>query len=488
MKFVFIAHECYPMPIAYHIANEGHEVIFGIVDNYDDLDNGIEAHEKPEEKDQRLSNYDNLIEKCDHKKVLRFLKTVPVNEQDDYFFFFDFNDMHNVAQEILDMGFKNGLFPTEFYYDMEKNRTEAKEFVKKHYIRVKIADTFDFQTIEEGIEHLNESEDIFVLKSNGNVGKTIVPVSDDPEVARKLIIDALETEKKNYEEQGFVLEKKILNCIEVTPVIVFYNGKPIYTLAEFENKEFGAGNIGVQKGGNQNLSIRTNLNAEINKIAFPEIIYDLAMNQPGLAIFDIGLLYDGKDFYFTEFCAMRYGWDGIFAEMVMRDDGKPFVADYFKDIVKGKNPLKNKYGASVRLFNIEGKYEETHEAKDNLLIFWDESIENNLFLYRVKEDDDRMVSVGGLDLIGAATGAGNTVEEAVNKAYDCVEKFHFEKLYYRPKFDFLSKDYKTSILNRVEAMKPFMIDDPKILSKMQAIKSSNLPEKDKNRFLMEAIK
>lgn len=457
MKFVFITYEFYPFPLALHLMDEGREVLIGVVENYEDIGLGPSKNkEKPEERKMRLSNYDGLIEKDTLKDVFEFLKKVPESEKDDYFFFFDYSDMYKVSEKILDMGFKNGLFPTEFYYEMEKDRQRAKEFVKENYDRVKVAEAHDFKKIEDGIELINSSDDIYVLKSNGNLGKTVVPVGDNANIARMILTNTLQKYRKDYEAQGFMLEKKILNALEVTPVMVFYDGKPVYSLVEFENKEYGAGNIGVQKGGNQALSGRTKLSAEINKIAFPEIIYELAKAQPGLSIFDAGLLYDGKDFWFTEFCAMRYGWDGIFSEIVMRDNGKPFVADYFEDIIKGQNPLKNKYGASLRLFNLEGNPEETENAESGAPMYWDESIENNLFLYRAKEKDGEIVSVGDVDALGVMTAAGNSINSAVEKLYERIDKFYFEKLYYRPKFDFLSTDYGSSILSRMEALKKFL--------------------------------
>ncbi len=365
--------------------------------------------------------------------------------------------MYKIAEKVLRMGFSNGLFPTKFYYDMEKEREMAKKFVKKNYKGIIVADAFNFTSIKDGIKFLNEAqEDTYVLKSNGNRAKTIVPKSGDVEEGKKILIEALTKQKKEYEEGGFLLEKKIPNCLEVTPVMVFYNGKPIYSIVEFENKEFGAGNIGLQKGGNLSLSVKTPIDCELNRISFPDAIYELAQKQPGLSVYDVGLLYDGDDFYFTEFCAMRFGWDGIFSEMVMRDDGNPFVGNYFEDIVKGKNPIINNYGASVRLFNIHGDTGCTFICEDGIVVEWDESVENNLFFYQIKKKGKETVTVGGFDLLGVATGASNILETAVSKAYEVVDAVNFEKLYYRPKFDFLSMDYKSSILNRFSAMKPFI--------------------------------
>jgi len=464
MKFVFFNLEPYPLPLAAHLIVEGYEVLVGTLQSANRLMiTGLKSTESTEDKKQRLSIYDGLIKKQTADEILKFLWNVPKNERDDYFIFFDYNNMYNIAEQCLKMGFKNGLFPTKWYYRMEKERAMAKKFVKENYKDIKVAESIDFKTVQDGIKFINDSEDkIYVLKSNGNQAGTIVPKTDDVEEGKKILIEALTKQKKGYEAGGFLLEEKIPNCLEVTPVMVFYDGEPVYSLVEFECKNLGSGDIGLQKGGNLALSVKTEFDCELNKISFPKAVYDLAKKHPGFAIFDIGLLFNGEDFYFTEYCAMRFGWDGIFSEMVMRDEGSPFVGKYFEDVVAGKNPLSNKFGASVRLFNLGGN-KNTEDGgntgslpEEDKTVEWDDSISNNLFLYMLKKKGKECVSVGGFDFLGVATGASDVLETAVNKAYDVVSKVQYENLYYRPKFDFLSMDYKSSILNRLSAIKPFL--------------------------------
>ncbi|MFD1558367.1 hypothetical protein ACFSHT_22505 [Paraburkholderia silviterrae] len=457
MKFVFFFYDCYPLPLAAHLRMEGYDVILGVVPTLSYLNlPGVKDEEKSDERYQRHSTYQGLMERKTAEEVIKMLAMVPRSQRDDYFIFFDYNNMYPIAERLVKMGYRNGLLPTEWYYRMEKERALAKSFVKKHYPLVKVAEARNFKSAKDGITFLQQSESVYVLKSNGNSGGTKVPRTDDPQEGRELLIEALTKEKSAYEAGGFLLEEKIPNCQEVTPVMVFYDGEPVYSLAEFESKSFGAGDIGIQKGGNLALSVKTDLGCRLNEVAFPEIVYELAQKQPGLAIFDVGLLYNGEDFYFTEFCAMRYGWDGLFSEMVMRDDGSPFVGNYFTDIANGRNPLVNTYGASVRLFNIGGGGEKTDKSPDDIDVKWKDAAENNLFWYGIKKKSGSIVSVGRFDLLGVATGASDVMETAVEKVYDVVDTVTFENLYYRPKFDFLSHAYKSSIPNRLSSLTPFM--------------------------------
>ena len=96
-------------------------------------------------------------------------------------------------------------------------------------------------------------------------------------------------------------------------------------------------------------------------------------------------------------------------------------------------------------------------AGDDIPVTWDDAQSNNLFLYMVKEKKGEVVTVGGFDFLGCATGASDVLETAVSKAYAVVDAVTCETKYYRPKFDYLSMEYKSSILNRLAAIKPFLV-------------------------------
>jgi len=47
------------------------------------------------------------------------------------------------------------------------------------------------------------------------------------------------------------------------------------------------------------------------------------------------------------------------------------------------------------------------------------------------------------------TGSGHTIDEAVRNLFENVESFSLAGVYYRPQSDYLSRDYQSSILNRL---------------------------------------
>lgn len=456
MKYVFFIDDHYSYPIVKHLLDEGQDVTAAIVK---DRSKYISKRSEPSVEDKfdkfDLECYEGIVKKRDTDDVLKEMKSV--KDKDSYFFFFDGNEFYKIAEELLKMGFRNGLMPTSLYNRFESDRDLGKKIVEKFYKDISVADRFVFKKVEDGIKKIEGGNDIYVLKGNGDFGETVVPTSDNVEISKKLIINILNKYKTEYEKAGFVLEKKIVGGLEVSPTLVFWNGKPVYSVAEVESKQFGAGNIGVMKGGNIVLSVQTDIDCKLNKMAFPDIIYKLAAKQPGFAIYDAGLLLKDDKFYFLEYCGMRPGYDSIYAQMSMSSDGgRLAIEKYFSDIMSGKNPLKNKYGAAVRLFNIEGDREKTFISKSERIVLWDEKVNDSLFLYRIKKSGDNVVVVGGLDFFGAMTGVGKTAVEAADNVYKNIDLISFERLYYRPKFDFLSTDYQTSLMNRLKAVEKFI--------------------------------
>jgi len=452
-NYAFITRDFHILPVADRLRDDGKNVILGM----------IQEEENPKtpkgKSDARLSLYEGIIERYDAEDVIDWLeKKVPESERDQWFVMFDYGDLWEYSERALKAGYTRGLFPTEEGYELEKDRQKGKEFAKKHYPGLKVAEVHEFKKVEDAIKFLEEDkENIYVLKSEGSNAETVVPQTEDVDLGRRQVIGALRTEAKDYEKGGFTLEPRILKPIELSPVMLFWNGKPLFSLVELENKPLGAGNIGRLTGGCQNLSIRTPLNCELNRLAFPPIVYEMAKKVPGIGLFDAGLLYDGKDFLFTEFCAQRWGFDGIFSEIAMCGDehGHGNCARHFDMIAKGESPLLHQYGASVRLFQTEpnGKHPDMYEG--GYFCDWLTEVSDQLFLYCIEgkemPDGKRGFIANGYEKdVGVCTGTGDTAMEAVNNAYRCAEGFALNGLYYRPKFDFTSKDYFTSIFNRLD--------------------------------------
>lgn len=436
-QYIFITSECDPLPIAWRLQEEGHLVLVGIVDE-------LMAKASPGILEKRSRLYDGLLEKRDAEKLLA--EMAGYSAKDQWFVMFDYGDLWPWAERALAMGFRKGVFPTESGYQLEEDRQAGKAFAKKHYPALHVNEANSFKTVEEAAAFLEENPDtVYVLKADASSAETVVPITNDPELARRQLLGALQSEGKEYEKDGFTLEEKIQNAIELSPVMVFWEGEPLFSLVEIENKGYGAGNVGRLTGGCQNLSIQTPLDCRLNRIAFPPVVEQMAKRHPGAGIYDAGLLWDGQRFQFTEFCGQRWGWDGIFSEIAMSGG----CGAHFESLRAGQSPLRHEYGASVRLFQTQPDPEVADTFEDGYAMAWKEDVAEQLYFYCMTErEDGAKVSVGYRKDLGVATGASRFLEEAVESAYDAVRGFAMTGAYYRPKFDFCSRDYATSIMNR----------------------------------------
>lgn len=176
MKFAFFTFLGDSLPIAKRLIDEGNEVLVGQVSSSEKLkvEGWFGAKEAPEKKRRRLSLYNNILDKLDADELIKRLIFERDKNKEDYFVFVDHNNLCEYGEKLLSLGF-SGLIPNRDDYEREKDRTKAKAFVEKNYDMLEVPESFSFKYIQEGIDLVDDSGDCWVLKSNGNLGTTIVP-------------------------------------------------------------------------------------------------------------------------------------------------------------------------------------------------------------------------------------------------------------------------------------------------------------------------
>lgn len=429
---------------AYHLKQEGYDVTLGQVQDRKELKNN-DPTEDPEEKKERLTQYDGMLKKVPAKELVKAL--LKVKNKDEYFIFCDQNSLWFYSEILLKAGFTNGLFPTKEDFEMEKDRNKAMEFVKANYPGIEMIPHTEVNGADEAIKFLEENEGIFVIQSGGDFVSTYVPQTDDAELAKNESIGQLNKHKELYNKGKVILKTKLIDPIEITPQSIFYNGKLVFTDLDIETKNIGDGaNNGNQVGCGSNLIIKTDISEKLNKIAFPPIVFELAKKHTGLFAWDVSLyIHEGK-VYFGEFCPNRLGYDASMTEMDMSGG----AGEYFESIARGINPLKRKFGVAIRLFNLSKKCDQNVSY---------EGIEPHTWLYQVKEKDGQQVSVADCWDLGVLTASADTIDKAVEDLYNYEDKFSFKELYTRTRNDFLA-DYPTSIMNRFNAINHNWIEAP----------------------------
>lgn len=450
LNFIIFYHSNTPiLSIAHKLEKEGNRVILATIEDSKKilLPEELKGNkpEDPKEEKLRMSLYDGIIEKYSADEVLKIAKRI--KDKENWIVLTDSNSNFQYAEKMLEMGFTKGMFPLQEDREMESDRKKAKDFVREHYPEIKVAEVKTFKTIEEGIAFLNESEDLWVLKSCGDAGTTICPATEDPEIACTEIIAALEEMQSDYEENGFLLEPRILEPIELTPEMTWISGAPIFSFLDIEIKTI-AGGSAIQTGCVLMLAVKTELEDRINKIAFPPIIHEMAKKRTGTFVYDLSILIDKKGvMWFGEYCSMRKGYDSWTVELAMSsdDEGAKVVTPYFSSLLYKKNPLRKRYGVGVRLLNIgnggkmvdEGTVEVACEA------------EKNTYLFEVKKKDDKLISTTYCYDFAVVTSSCDDLQEAVEECYEAVDKVMFEGKYFRTREDFESYGYSASILRRL---------------------------------------
>ena len=436
LKIIWLSFDGLGFSVAYKLLQEGNEVRIGMVQDIKSLENG--KTEDAEDKKLRLQSYKGILHVEDADKLLEEMATF--ENKDEWFVVCDFNNLWKYSEKCLKMGFTNGFFPTKADFDLESDRKAGKEIVEKHYPELTIGEVEEFKKAKDGIDYINQSNDTHVLKGYDESADTVCPVDKVDYLAKLKLIKTLEKDPKYYESKGYILEKKIKDPCEITPEAQFYNGKLVMMTVDIESKPIAAGDEGKQTGCAQNLVMQLDQSSKLAKMAFPPYVFEQAKKHTGLFVWDASILFKDKP-YFGEFCANRWGWDSIQTEIAMC----PSVTDYFKGLLAQKNPLKYKYGVAVRGFN-------DNKEKGEQEMNWMQETDKDTFIYDIKLDKEDKVTTGywGIDLV-VFTGAGNTIDEALNKAHKAKDNFSFPNMIGRPKFDF-SADYPTGIMKRYKYM------------------------------------
>jgi len=446
MKFAIFTFDGYGLPVAQHLQDEGEDVIVGMVEDICEVQPDVDiksAEETDEDKARRLKLYDGIVEKQSAKSLVKRL--LEDKNPGEWFVFLDLNHLFRIADALRGKGFA-GNFPTSEDFCYEIDRERAKDFVERNYGLVNVAAKHRFAKVEEAKAFLESSEEIWVLKGLLEDARTVVPDVSEPSLAHLQLLDALQNEREDYEAAGFILELMIPNALELTPAKIYKDGNPVYSYMCIENKPLGAGNVGPMTDCAQDLVFATDLEDKINKIAFPPIVDEMARQHEGLFFWDASLYADPRTgkIYFGEFCANRPGYSSLYTEMALAGSASKF----FTQLAAGKPPYaSNVVAGSVRMFNL---HQDKGDPLAGSTIAFTDRAKEGLWLLDAQLRGKRIASVGFKKDLAVATGSGHSVSEAAKRAYRNVDEFSFEGSFYRPLSDFLSHDYNSSILNRLD--------------------------------------
>lgn len=444
-KYIFFSTYFESASLAWHLQKEGKDVIFAVVNNLKNI--GEDELEDKEAKERRLGMWKGILNVQKAEDTIERMKLI--EDKDEYFVICDFNNLYGYAKKIKNMGFNHGLLPTKFDFELEADRQMAKDFVQSYYPELKVAEVTEFKTIEEGIEMIQNSEEFWALKGNAPGAATVVPCTKVLEFAKDEIISCLTAHKQDYEKGGYILERQIRDGVEFCTQCVYYNGKRVAYSVDIENKAFGSGNCGCKVGCAFDMVVAIPSDAVVVPKVFSDAMDKLASKHTGLFYADCNTILKDGELYFLEFCSNRMGYDAIQTECAMAGS----VSNYFESLANGENPYVNKYGVCVRGLNMN-KDEKGALLKD-IPMRWSEESEDSIWPYDMKKDEKsgKMVNSGyDWELLSVFTGASDDPDFAIIKAYEAIESFSFDEMYFRSKGDFEDRSYQGNILDRLDGI------------------------------------
>lgn len=443
MKFALFDIDGHGMPLSFHLQEEGNDVWVGQVSRWEKLQ--MTHPETDDTRHKRLALYDGLFErKWDADRLLSFLIGQPRSSREDWFVFCDFNYLWSYADKLRAAGYR-GLLPTRNDFELEKDRRKAKKLIKEKYPAVTLGEYKEFNKVADGLKFLKDNQDtLFVLKGFAEDASTVVPESDEPEINRALLEDALTREKKEYEREGFVLEEKIPDLVEFTPEAISAFGNIVGVTVDIEHKILGS-RRGYLTGCTLDLVLWQDGNLDLFR-KFLAPLSDMMLRENEITYWDLSILYSPEtgEFYPGEFCMNRPGYNALFTELATAQNATAYVERLFNG-----EPLQQKdtekIGVSARMFDLLG------EARREQLLIADIA-DPNVWAWDVQKKNGKLYTTGLDRNTLIVTGAGETIEQGLDTLYETLDNVHYDSGYVIEKREWYDVQGHENILKRLKIL------------------------------------
>ncbi len=321
---------------------------------------------------------------------------------------------------------------------LEGSKDFAKAFMKKYSIPTAAYGTYESGNLQEGYAMLEKMNPPYVLKADGLAAGKGVLIIDDLEKAKQELEQMISGEKFGEASRRVIIEE-FLKGIELS-VFILTDGHSYIRLPEAKDyKRIGEGDTGLNTGGMGSISPVNFAGKEfMNKVEeriIKPTLYGLRsenITYEGFIFF--GLINVGGDPYVIEYnCRMG---DPEAEAVIPRI--KSDLLDLFEGVANHtlsevKYAADDRYTASVMLVSkgYPGAYEKGKEISGL------ENVEKCVLFHAgtSRDIEKETIKTSGGRVI-AVTSYGQTMEEALNNAYENAEQIKFEGKYYRSDIGF----------------------------------------------------
>lgn len=340
-----------------------------------------------------------------------------------------------LALGIVDEFQKHGLRiwgPTKAAARLESSKAFAKDFMRRHNLPTAKFEIFN--NFEKAKRYVLKQTFPIVIKASGlALGKGVI-IAETKEEAIEVLENMMI--KKVFGDSGSVVViEEFLTGSEIS-IHIFSDGKnyKMFPLSQ-DHKKIGEGDTGLNTGGMGTIAPLPFINQSMmNKIKKEIVAPTLkAMADDGIPF--VGVLYPGliltKDGPKILEYNTRFGDPETQTYMRLLDTD---LLDIFNSCIDGnldKQEIKWKKGFACTIALVSRGYPENYEKGKVILGIKEAEKDADIAVFHAgtKMTKQDLVTNGGRVL--GVSAVGNTLEEALQKAYKAKEKISFEGMQYR---------------------------------------------------------
>ena len=314
---------------------------------------------------------------------------------------------------------------------LEGSKEFAKAFMKRHGIPTARYASFTKETAEEGCKYLTTMQPPYVLKADGlAAGKGVLIISELAE-AQKALCEMLIDQKFGAASEKVVIEE-FLSGIELSCFVLTDGATGLILPMAKDYKRIGEGDTGLNTGGMGAVSPVTFADETFvqkikDRIVTPTLEGLQKDQLPYKGFIFIGLINVGGDPFVIEY-NVRMGDPETEAVLPRVTNDWVALMQATANGTLHNHQIAIDPRAATTVVAVSGGYPEAYQkGKEIRGLVASDQVE--VFHAGTVLKEDQILTSGGRVL--AVTALGDTIQEALDKAYQELDKISFDQMYYR---------------------------------------------------------